>query len=115
MAAKAQIGFSILILLFLFLIGDSLASPQMCNQFVNCTVNINVCKTKCNTRYHGRLGFCISTAPASPPTPPPALLQPMKLSRAGKKAYRCNCTFQKKPRQNCPGTKQVPVAILNKA
>ncbi|KAK4417262.1 hypothetical protein Salat_2551800 [Sesamum alatum] len=115
MAATTQIGVSILIFLFFFLIGDSLASPQMCNQFINCTVNINVCKNECNHHYRGQIGFCIS-APASPLAPPPAaFLQPMKkLLKPGKKAYRCKCMFKKKPRQNCPGTKQV-VGILNKA
>ncbi|KAK6150480.1 hypothetical protein DH2020_015412 [Rehmannia glutinosa] len=102
MEAKTQIAFSILMFLFIFVIGDSLASPQVCNQFIGCTVTINICKTKCYHHYRGR-GLCVSRVPLAPP---PTLLQPAKLSKPGNyKCCRCKCVYPKKRNQQCASAK----------
>ncbi|KAK6125210.1 hypothetical protein DH2020_041047 [Rehmannia glutinosa] len=92
--------------------GDALASdPQLCNEFINSTVTINVCKTKCYKHYRG-WGICVSPGTLAPP---PALLQPTKLQKPGKKCYRCKCTFHKKPNQPCPSKKPAATIFLTKA
>ncbi|KAK6150493.1 hypothetical protein DH2020_015425 [Rehmannia glutinosa] len=104
MEAKAQMGFSIVMFLFIFFIGNSIAAPQMCNKFIGCTVTINVCKTECSHRYQSGRGICIQNGPPAPPTifPPPAELQSIKVPKIGKKGCNCLCKFPKKGNQACP-------------
>ncbi|KAK4430616.1 hypothetical protein Salat_1362300 [Sesamum alatum] len=106
--AKTQITFSVLLCLVVFLIGDSLASPQMCNEFIGCTVNINVCKTKCTQKYGGR-GMCVA---AGPPAPPPAVLHPTRLQKPAKKCCHCKCLFRRKD-QRCPTSPRSSTLAIN--
>ncbi|KAL7131487.1 hypothetical protein ABFS83_12G006700 [Erythranthe nasuta] len=92
---KIQTAFPILIFFFILFIGDSLAESQMVNEFKGCTVTINVCETKCKSRFGAR-AECVTAGPVAAP-PHPALLQPAKLNAAARKCRcNCKCTYKKK-------------------
>lgn len=70
----------------------------MSNEFVGCTVTINVCKTKCKKQFGG-WGRCVSAAAVPPPQATPVdPVGPTKLNDANnkKKCCPCRCTFKKK-------------------
>ncbi|KAL7104474.1 hypothetical protein ACP275_08G247100 [Erythranthe tilingii] len=95
--AKTQIGVSILILLFISAIGDSLAAPQICNVFIGCNVTIKVCKIKCRHRYRGSRDICITGPPSTP-----RLSTEMQILKDDKCPCRCTCIFPKAANQPCP-------------
>ncbi|KAL7104472.1 hypothetical protein ACP275_08G246900 [Erythranthe tilingii] len=108
METKITILFSIVAFLFIFAIDESKAGPQMCNQFMNCTVTINVCKSNCKQQHRGT-GFCATGASTSSTTPPSSLstqtldtVQPINLksTTGGKKKCACRCKYASKTQ--CP-------------
>ncbi|KAK6150478.1 hypothetical protein DH2020_015410 [Rehmannia glutinosa] len=102
MEAKTQIAYFILMFLFIFISGDSVASPPMCNLFIGCFANIKVCKFRCYFNYRGA-ETCVSHGPIAPP---PTLLPP----KLDNKCCRCWCIFQKRPNKSCPVSK--PTATI---
>ncbi|KAL8047232.1 hypothetical protein ABFX02_08G226500 [Erythranthe guttata] len=104
METKITILISILAFLFIFVIDESKAGPQMCNEFMNCTVTINVCKKQCSHQHPRGTGYCATSSTPSPPRTQTLdlVVQPINLksTTGGKNKCVCRCKYASKTQ--CP-------------
>lgn len=103
-------------MLMYYVIGESThESPQMCNIFTKCTVNITICENECKHKYWGSREMCATIAPA-----PTAGTHRMNLvqeaqepnvmdlkglkkpTRCKRFKCRCECLFKKKSNSRAP-------------